>query len=426
MTYVSKVDMGEVTRLTREGRLNDAMALLRGETPGAPPLHPDNDGSKPQRAAGPILDMTRACSSGGPWSLNGDGDRASSDPTDAGKRAKDGAYARGARFAAPGGQASHTKWPATRKTSVALVPEGARFADRAYRGPAGTLGYKLYVPSSYEAADAPVPLVLMLHGCTQSPDDFAAGTRMNELAEEMGFLVVYPSQSQRANAHRCWNWFLPADQRRDGGEAALIAAIAREVLASHRIDPARVYAAGLSAGGAAAAILGQRHPDLFAAIGIHSGLACGAAADMPSAFAAMQGRASVRVLKSGRPIATIVFHGDSDRTVAPVNGDQVMNQATAGRTTTTLVETGRSKGGVAYTRTVHRLDNVGQPVLFESWTLHGAGHAWAGGSAAGSYTDPNGPDASRAMLRFFAEVSRTRPISPTGLSSDTDRFAIEG
>ena len=285
------------------------------------------------------------------------------------------------------------------------VPDGASFIDHTYSGPAGTLGYKLYTPSTYDAAGAPVPLLVMLHGCTQSPDDFAAGTRMNELAEELGFLVIYPGQSQRANAQKCWNWFQPADQQRGSGEAALIAGIARETMATHHVDAARVFAAGLSAGGAAAAILGQRHPDLFAAVGIHSGLACGAAGDMASAFAAMQGRGPVRSAHGDRPIPTIVFHGDGDRTVAPVNGEQVLEQATAGRTTQATMVTGRSDGGVAYTRTAHLLHDGERQVLFENWVLHGAGHAWSGGSSRGSYTEPDGPDASREMLRFFVEAS---------------------
>jgi poly(hydroxyalkanoate) depolymerase family esterase len=246
----------------------------------------------------------------------------------------------------------------------------------------------------------------MLHGCTQSPDDFAAGTRMNALAEEHGLLVLYPAQPSSANAQKCWNWFSPGDQRRDQGEPSLIAGMTRQVMREHAVDPRRVYIAGLSAGGAAAAIMGQAYPDIYAAVGVHSGLACGAARDLPSAFAAMRlgaAHAPLRPSDAQRVIPTIVFHADRDTTVHPRNGDQVIAQSGAAAVTglRTEVQRGQVAGGHAYTRTIHA-DAGGQTVL-EQWLIHGGGHAWSGGSPAGSYTDPRGPDASCEMLRFFLD-----------------------
>ena len=250
-----------------------------------------------------------------------------------------------------------------------------------------------------------MPLVVMLHGCKQSPEDFAAGTRMNQHAEELTCLVAYPEQSATANSSRCWNWFRPEDQQRGYGEPALIAGITRQVMSDFAVDPARVYIAGLSAGGAAAAIMGSAYADLYAAVGIHSGLAAGIAQDMPSAFAAMHHGGQVRQVAGGMPIVpTIVFHGDQDRTVNPQNAELILAQAAAGIELEKRVERDQVPGGHAYTRTRY-IDRAGS-VLLELWVVHGAGHAWSGGSRDGSYTDPNGPDATREMLRFFGYHSR--------------------
>ena len=285
-----------------------------------------------------------------------------------------------------------------------IVPEGARFIEGTYSNPAGSRAYKLFIPSRYQGQ--PLPLVVMLHGCTQSPDDFAAGTRMNFIAEEQTCFVAYPAQRSEANQAKCWNWFRTTDQQRGRGEPSLIAGITRQIMRDYSVDPKRVYVAGLSAGAAAAAIMGATYNDLYAAIGVHSGLACGAAIDFPSAFVAMRqgGRSDDRVILGGRPpVPTIVFHGDRDTTVHPNNGDQILEQSIRTTTTQKHVHHGRIPGGHAYTRTIHT-DAIGRGI-FEHWNIHGAGHAWSGGSPAGSYTDPRGPDATREMLRFFLEHS---------------------
>jgi poly(hydroxyalkanoate) depolymerase family esterase len=285
-----------------------------------------------------------------------------------------------------------------------LVPEGARFIEGAYSNPAGSRAYRLFIPSGYQGQ--PLPLVVMLHGCTQSPEDFAAGTRMNFIAEEQTCLVVYPAQRSEANHAKCWNWFRAADQQRGRGEPSLIAGITRQIMRDYSVDPKRVYVAGLSAGAAAAAIMGATYSDLYAAIGVHSGLACGAAADLPSAFVAMRkgGMCDDGMIPgSGPPVPIIVFHGDRDATVHPDNGAQILEQSMRTTSTQKSVHRGRVPGGHAYTRTIHT-DPSGRGV-FEHWNIHGAGHAWSGGSPAGSYTDPRGPDATKEMLRFFLEHS---------------------
>lgn len=281
------------------------------------------------------------------------------------------------------------------------VAEPERFHTLSYAGAAGTRTYKLFVPSGYHGQ--PVPLVVMLHGCTQSPDDFAAGTRMNVAGEAQTFLVAYPAQPASANAQKCWNWFRPGDQRRDVGEPSLIAGITRAIARDYAVDTRRVYVAGLSAGGAAAAVMGDAYPDLYAAIGVHSGLACGAARDLPSALAAMK-RGGLTTAGHGPSMPAIVFHGDRDGTVDPSNGDGVAAQAAHGAALRDRIETGRSPGGHAYRRLV-QTDAQGRTVI-EQWTVYGAGHAWSGGSPAGSYTDPRGPDATGEMVRFFLEHPR--------------------
>lgn len=287
-----------------------------------------------------------------------------------------------------------------------IVPEGARFEEGIYSNPAGSRSYKLFIPSGYQGQ--PLPLVVMLHGCTQSPEDFAAGTRMNFAAEEQTCIVVYPAQRREANQAKCWNWFRSSDQRRGEGEPSLIAGITRKVMGDYSVDPNRVYVAGLSAGGAAAAIMGARYPDLYAAIGVHSGLACGAAVDLPSALAAMrQGGLSDPLISGDQPsIPTIIFHGDRDTTVHPKNGGQILEQAMKTSRQKKL-HRGQIPGGHAYTRTVHS-DASGREIV-EHWNIHGGGHAWSGGRPVGTYTDPRGPDATREMLRFFLEHPILRP-----------------
>jgi poly(hydroxyalkanoate) depolymerase family esterase len=286
----------------------------------------------------------------------------------------------------------------------AAPKRAGRFVRAVYTNRAGARAYKTYIPALDEGKRR--PLVVMLHGCKQNPDDFAEGTRMNELANEIGFIVAYPEQAIGANLSRCWNWFKSDNQERDHGEPSLIAGITREVIARYDADPRHVYVAGLSAGGAMAAIMGHAYPDLYAAVGIHSGLPYAAARDLPSALAAMRGLNATLDPRyhaaAFQTVPTIVFHGDLDTTVHARNGERVIAQASPainGRAAATqTVEKGEASGR-RYTRTT-QADASGKTAL-EHWLVHGTGHAWSGGSPKGSFTDPRGPDATRAMLNFF-------------------------
>jgi len=292
---------------------------------------------------------------------------------------------------------------------------GGQFIAASCTNQAGSRHYKVYIPSGY-SPDKALPLVVMLHGCKQNPDDFAVGTGMNALAEEHQCVVVYPAQAKRANGSNCWNWFQPGDQQRGRGEPSIIADITRDVVKRYALDKNRCYIAGLSAGGAMAAIMGASYPDLYAAVGIHSGLPRGAANNVPSAFATMKNPTGNGVAgKSSTP--AIIFHGDRDATVHPLNGQHVADQHAPSAAQNpqhdapaSTIRQGSTPRGRRYTVTM-RQDATGK-TLTEHWVVHGAGHAWSGGSPKGSYTDPSGPDASREMLRFFYKHS---------LSDDTPR-----
>jgi poly(hydroxyalkanoate) depolymerase family esterase len=364
--------MMEATRLTRQGRLAEAVALLRpgrGGSPDSPPNSPLAHGLRP------LLRPHRTDRTAGLGALV---------PED---------------LLPPQGRSM----PAGRPVSHAP----GQFLDLTYGRGNDERSYKLYVPTGYTGR--PVPLIVMLHGGTQNADDFAAGTGMNDLAERDTFLVAYPEQSRTANPMGYWNWFQPADQRRGTGEPAIIAGITAEVADAYAVDTTRVGLAGFSAGGAMAAVVAAAYPDVFAAVGVHSGLAAGAAYDIPSAFAAMRDGV---VHPISLPVPLIVFHGDADPTVDPVNADCLVRAGVPAGGPLPVTITHSVPGGRRYTTTVYP-DDESTPMV-EHWTIHGAGHAWSGGRPDGTYTDPQGPDASAELVRFLAEHARSRTPATTG------------
>ena len=388
--------MAEATRLVQQGQLAEATALIQRALGGAlapsgTPYGPDDADRSSGSPFRGLDEMLRPTSP--PWQRSTE------------EHALRPAPRPPRRFrSAP--RSPGVTLPGAPERMRAAVPEGGRFVTRSYTGRAGTRAYKLYVPSGY--AGQAVPIIVMLHGCTQDPDDFAAGTRMNALAEEGTFLVAYPAQAGNANMQKCWNWFQVADQQREQGEPSLIAGITREVMGEYEVAEGRVYVAGMSAGGAMAAVLAETYPDLYAAVGVHSGLAPGAARDLPSAFAAVRGGSPASTDGSStRSVRAIIFHGDRDTTVHPRNADHLATHYRVGAANgrngagnpAAAARQGQVPGGHAYTRTVYR-DDAGREIS-ERWNVHGLGHAWSGGGRSGSYTDPKGPDASAEMVRFF-------------------------
>ena len=389
--------MAEATRLTREGRLDEANSIIQSALGNSLPTTPPSFGSFPKSGEVPKFGMG---GTNGPIDVTSQLLR----ETPQGPAPH--------RGVGPNLRSRGVRHPSSGTGGAAGTQAGGQFVTKSYSGAAGGRSYKLYVPKGY--AGEAVPLVVMLHGCTQDPDDFAAGTHMNALAEEGGFLVAYPAQTNSANMQKCWNWFQAADQQRGRGEPAIIAGITHQVIEDYEVDEGRVYVAGMSAGGAMAAIMGSTYPDLYAAVGVHSGLAPGSAHDMPSAFSAMRqgnpGAPMPQAHSNGQTkvVPTIVFHGDRDGTVHPRNGDRLLAHLTAGDGSSLKVATrqGRKPEGHAFTRISYK-DAEGRPVV-ERWSVHGLAHAWSGGGHPGSYTDPKGPDASAEMVRFFNQHARTK------------------
>ena len=427
--------MAEATRLTRQGRLAEATALIQQTltSPAAARRAPDAP-----RAEEP--DAPRAELPDAPRAEQPDAPRAEEETGGAGVRYPDPPLARPREGTQPmmiprGWTRRLRAFRGLGTSDAGLAPPHAappsvaagRFDAGSYTNAAGTRRYRLYVPTGYTGD--PLPLVVMLHGGTQDAVTFAAATGMNDLAERDTFLVAYPEQPRSANPGQYWNWFTPRHQSRDAGEPSLIAGITGQVMDDYAVDASRVYVAGFSAGGAMAAVMAAAYPDLYAAAGVHSGLAHAAADNLRSAYAAMKHGPKPRSRPPAPTLPLIVFHGDRDAIVAPDNAADLIDDAVAGSTDLQLGTTdlplgrpptgvtsrGQVPGGHAYTRICYA--SPGGGILAERWSIHQSGHSWSGGVPHESYTDPRGPDASEEFIRFFNEHPATRPAGRSPISA---------
>jgi poly(hydroxyalkanoate) depolymerase family esterase len=378
MNNDTNTTMAEALRLTRTGRLSEASALLQQVLGGGASVAGAPDGQVAPRER--LLGVAQSKLPTAPPVINLVGQPARAPSLRSRVRATRGA-------AALGGEIHHLS----------------------HTEAAGTRRYDLYIPTGYTGE--PVALVVMLHGGSQDASDFAAGTRMNDLAERHALIVAYPEQSRAANHGGYWNWFSTSHQHAGAGEPAIIAGITHQIMRDHGVDQARVYIAGLSAGGAMAAVMAATYPDLYAAVGVHSGIAYRAAHDTGSAFAVMR--------TGGTPAPTstvplIVIHGDRDTTVAPINADKLIASRLAAGDITGHGDpiTATDGSGRSYTRTAHT--NLTGTEVAESWIVRDGGHAWYGGSPRGSYTDALGPDASSEMIRFFLRHHKAARSIQTG------------
>ena len=364
MTDDFMATMRQTLDAVRAGKPAHATRLIQGALSGKVDATPPQSAQKPDRPTGPTVRRSRPLS------------QVIAD-----------------LVARTPGQAANLRGPVPSPD----LPEGSVFESRRHEGPHGARDYRLFRPSGRNGPLRGV--AMMLHGCTQTPEDFAAGTGMNRHAEDNGLLVVYPEQTRGDNMQLCWNWFRPGDQRREGGEAALLAGLGAAVLSEHGLADVGLFVSGLSAGGAMAALIANTHPDLVTAASVHSGLAPGSAQDVVSAFAAMRGDAAGTA--EALRVPAIIFHGSADGTVAPVN---------AGRLAGPMSGTSERSGTDASRRfdVLSGRNAAGHPV--EVWRIDGAGHAWSGGTPQGSYTDPLGPDASAESLRFFLQVLDGREV----------------
>jgi poly(hydroxyalkanoate) depolymerase family esterase len=311
------------------------------------------------------------------------------------------------------GTAAQTPAPA----QAAALP--GTYVSGTYTSSEGARQYLAYVPSTY-SPDRPAPLLVALHGCLETADSFRRLTRLDEVAQADGFVVVFPQQSVLANPSACWNWFLPGDLHRGSGEPSIIAGITGLVQQRYRIDPGRIFVTGASAGGAMSAIMGATYPDLYAAVGVGSGCEydgapCSALGGTDPTIA---GTAAFREMgPRARELPVLVFQGDSDVVVAPINAAQDVRQwqvtadwaddgslnGSVPRTPASTVD-GQVPGGESYTVRRH-VDGAGAE-LEQYWLVHGMGHAWGGGCACETFADPAAPDESRVMYAFFFDHPR--------------------
>jgi len=310
--------------------------------------------------------------------------------------------------------------------------EAGRIESGSYYSFNGMRSYKVFLPSNHSESTnhGKIPVIIALHGCMQDSESFAAGTRLNEWAEKLGFAVYYPEQSKFFNIYNCWNWFLPTNQMKNTGEAELIMGGLKKVTREFSLNKDKTFLLGMSSGGAVVSILANCYPRSFQAVATHHGTMYKAASDVFSAkevvyngskiapeVAAAKGYSCSGFTPKKNPLPAVIIHGSRGAVMRAIHATQVESEL---RIFNDYLDNGIRDNSLDDEMTFEKFtpDNLysydvvtwshrGRPYI-KRYMIETLGHAWSGGDNQYEFNDPHGPDATKIILDFFSEYGLNR------------------